>query len=226
MSIKLMAAAWELPIPSTEKMVLLCLCDFSNDHGTCWPAVGTIAGKCSKGERTVQKAIQWLVDGEFLTLETAPGRTHMFHLNPRKICAPVKSAPPQNAPEPPQLLTETPAEVAPKPLEPSLEPLKNNKRPAVGKPNGVSGKLWRDFLEVRKAKRAPLTETAMAGIEREVAKAGWSIEAALTECVERGWQAFRADWIKGSAHGADIRGRSGGRAPSNLASAIDRELGQ
>jgi hypothetical protein len=93
MSIKLMSAAWELDIPSTEKMVLLCLCDFAGDEGICWPSVPTIARKCSKGDRTVQAAIQWLRDEGFCAWDATPGKPHRFTLNPRKICTPAGFAP-------------------------------------------------------------------------------------------------------------------------------------
>lgn len=61
-------------------------------------------------------------------------------------------------------------------------------------PDGVSPSVWRDFLAVRKAKRSPVTEIAMQGILREAGKAGITLEQALTVCIERGWQGFRADW--------------------------------
>lgn len=63
------------------------------------------------------------------------------------------------------------------------------------KPEGVSDSVWSDFLTVRKAKRAPLTQTALDGIEREAAKAGLDLAAALAMCCARGWQGFKADWV-------------------------------
>lgn len=109
MSIALISATWELAIPSTEKMVLMCLADYANDDGeNCWPAVGTIARKCSKGERTIQGAIKWLAAEGYLIAQERPGRSTAYHLNPRKICTPAKSAPPQKT-------ARTPAESAPKP---------------------------------------------------------------------------------------------------------------
>lgn len=63
-------------------------------------------------------------------------------------------------------------------------------------PDGVSPEVWDGFLKVRKAKKAPVTATAIAGIEREARKAGWSLNAALTECCARGWAGFKADWVK------------------------------
>lgn len=70
-------------------------------------------------------------------------------------------------------------------------------RPMAQKPDDVCEGVWQDFQSVRKKKRAPLTETALAGIVREAANAGWSLESALAECSIRGWQAFKAEWVKG-----------------------------
>jgi hypothetical protein len=59
----------------------------------------------------------------------------------------------------------------------------------------VAPEVWDGFLTVRKAKKAPVTQAAMAGIQREARKAGWSLNAALTECCARGWAGFKADWV-------------------------------
>lgn len=67
----------------------------------------------------------------------------------------------------------------------------------------VPDSLMADYLKVRAAKKAgPLTETALAGLRREAAKAGITLAAAITVCCERGWQGFKADWIANTAHGA------------------------
>lgn len=66
---------------------------------------------------------------------------------------------------------------------------------AITPPDGVSKPVWDDFCAHRKAKRAPITDTAIAGIQREALKAGWQIEDALRECCTRGWVGFKADWI-------------------------------
>lgn len=56
-----------------------------------------------------------------------------------------------------------------------------------------------DYLAIRKAKRAPLTETALSGLKREAEKAGMSLNEALTECCNRNWQGFKADWLDNNA---------------------------
>lgn len=70
---------------------------------------------------------------------------------------------------------------------------------SVEPPEGVSLKTWTDFLKLRKAKRAPLTETALDGIRVEADKAGYTLEQALSTCCLRGWQGFEADWVAGKA---------------------------
>ena len=68
--------------------------------------------------------------------------------------------------------------------------------PPIEKPTGVSEQVWDDFISLRKAKRAPLSATALASIAKEAEKAAMHIEEALTECVTRGWQSFKAEWMK------------------------------
>ena len=67
---------------------------------------------------------------------------------------------------------------------------------ACNRPEGVLESLWEDFVTLRKAKKAPLTASALKGIEREAKKAGMNIEEALYECCSRGWTGFKAEWIK------------------------------
>lgn len=62
-------------------------------------------------------------------------------------------------------------------------------------PQDVSEQVWNDYLAVRKAKRSPVTQTALNEIDKEAGKAGWSLEKALSECVARGWVGFKAEWV-------------------------------
>jgi uncharacterized protein YdaU (DUF1376 family) len=69
------------------------------------------------------------------------------------------------------------------------------KKPTEGVPEGVSPKVWEDFLVMRRAKHAPVTETVLNRIVAEAAKVGWTLEQAVTEMVARNWQGFRSDWV-------------------------------
>lgn len=75
----------------------------------------------------------------------------------------------------------------------------NSKKPVnqkISKPDEVSEQVWLDFLQLRKAKRAALTATALEGIRREAVKAGLSLNDALATSCRRGWQGFEAAWLR------------------------------
>ena len=79
--------------------------------------------------------------------------------------------------------------------EPITNNQKNTKRPSVAPPVGVSPEVWESFVKHRKAKKAQLTQLVIDTIAEQAQKAGWTLEKALTECVVRNWQSFRADWV-------------------------------
>lgn len=66
----------------------------------------------------------------------------------------------------------------------------------VATPEGVTDSVWQDWLKLRKAKKAAVTQTAIDGIAREASKAGVSLQTALETCCARGWTGFKADWLK------------------------------
>ena len=79
------------------------------------------------------------------------------------------------------------------------EPKEKNKRtsaPVVAKPDEVTDQTWTDFLAHRKLKKATVSDTVLDAIRREAQKAGWSLDAALRECVARNWQGFKSEWVK------------------------------
>jgi len=77
------------------------------------------------------------------------------------------------------------------------------KATSVAPPEGVSDSVWQEFKSLRKAKKAPITQRAIDALTNEANKAGWTLEKALEECIVRGWQAFKADWVATKANPAD-----------------------
>lgn len=63
-------------------------------------------------------------------------------------------------------------------------------------PDDVDPAVWRDWLALRKAKKAPVTETVLQLSRREAGKAGLSLTAFLEIWCARGSQGLQADWIK------------------------------
>jgi hypothetical protein len=63
-------------------------------------------------------------------------------------------------------------------------------------PDGVSESVFKDYLEVRKTKKAKWSETALKGLVKEAEKAGLSLQEAMELCCSRGWVGFKAEWVK------------------------------
>lgn len=61
---------------------------------------------------------------------------------------------------------------------------------------GVQPQTAEDWLTLRKAKKAPVTSTVLTEIISEADKAGMSLERALAYSCQRGWQGFKASWVK------------------------------
>lgn len=59
---------------------------------------------------------------------------------------------------------------------------------------GIDKQTAQDWLEVRKVKRAALTQSAINLLINEAAKAGISVNDAVRICAENSWQGFKADW--------------------------------
>ncbi len=80
------------------------------------------------------------------------------------------------------------------PAEDKKKP-KNNKFTNLAEPEGVTSETWEAFKQLRRAKKAPISTTALEGILREANKAGWTLECALIEMTARGWTGFNAEWV-------------------------------
>ena len=62
-------------------------------------------------------------------------------------------------------------------------------------PEGVSQSVWQDFKNLRKVKKAPITQRVIDGMQEQADIAGWTLEQAMSECCVRGWQSFKAEWV-------------------------------
>lgn len=65
-------------------------------------------------------------------------------------------------------------------------------------PVNPSPEVWADYLQHRKAIKAPLTQTAANRLGAEARRAmamGYSVDDFLAECMLRGWRGGKADWL-------------------------------
>jgi hypothetical protein len=83
---------------------------------------------------------------------------------------------------------------------------------AVRKPDEVTERTWMDWQQLRRAKRAPVTETVLSGARKEAELARLTLEEFLQVWCQRGSQGLEAAWLK-----PEERGRTALPAPSEPA---------
>ena len=97
-------------------------------------------------------------------------------------------------------------------------------------PGAPNAQVLADWIAMRKAKRAAISQTVVDGYGRELAKAdaaGYSVDDCLTESVTRGWVGFKFEWLENArrnhGHGTDQPRGFGAGAVDNSAAGRVRE---
>lgn len=84
----------------------------------------------------------------------------------------------------------------PTPNTSSLRSEVGTRKRATSRPSDVGEQTWSDWLALRKAKRAPVTDTVVEEARKEAGLAGLTLDAFLRVWCVRGSQGLRADWLK------------------------------
>ena len=101
------------------------------------------------------------------------------------------------------------------PLEPQCQPVTSNHKPVTSNqvkatrtsvlcPQDVDAGVWDDWKQLRKSKRATVSETVVEGARKEATKAGMSLNQFLKEWCLRGSQGLKAEWIKDKANNQQL----------------------
>ena len=102
------------------------------------------------------------------------------------------------------------------------EPLTTNHKPKreiatiVACPPDVDQQIWDDWKQLRKAKKAPVTETVVSSARQEASKANMSFSDFLTVWCARGSQGLQADWLKPEEKNLSKTGQMNQRVISGL----------
>lgn len=202
-----------------QKAVLMCLADRGNDDGASWPSVAKIGVWTCLRKTAVIEALKALEGLGLVTVVRRKGINNQLRINlakvesyPQKVLdQPGKQTSPEDGP-----VRETDDHQSGKRTGPvrqtdltspangpetsinintSEKHQAPRERVVISELEDVPSELLADYLKVRKAKKAgPITETVVAGLKREAAKAGISVADAITCCCEAGWQGFNAEW--------------------------------
>ena len=76
------------------------------------------------------------------------------------------------------------------------------------RPDDVAEQVWNDWTALRRAKKAPVTDTVLAEAQREAVKAGLPLERFLAVWCARGSQGLQADWLKPHERGPAANAQS------------------
>ena len=215
------------------KSCLLWLAWHHNDEtGLCCPSISTLMREMEVASpTTVRGAINRLCDRGLLTFEREMDPKGFIHRTVYSLPLPQQMTDPRpsaNTPPLPQQMTEgglnavapVPQQMTPKGKVERKEKEKEERREAPRArprssayvpPEVASGEiprdLFNDWMSIRKAKRAPLTETGWNAVKREAEKAGLPIARAVSLMVEHSWQGFKADWQEVRAETARAQGK-------------------
>jgi hypothetical protein len=101
-------------------------------------------------------------------------------------------------------------------LETINHKLKKDKSTGVDCPPDVEQQIWDDWKQLRKAKKAPVTETVVNSARKEATKANMAFQDFLSVWCARGSQGLQADWLKPDERNLSKTGQMNQRVISGL----------
>lgn len=193
-----MAAVWPLQMSPVHKSVLVSLADNANDEGVCWPSVATICERTCLSRRSVQGAINSLIEAGFLVATERDGRSNVYQIT-SAAGAPAQQAHLRRTCAPPAQDMRTPcAPPAPRTvIEPSREP--SSKKPVadatVELPPWMPMQTWQAWIDYRKSRRLSVSPVAIKGhvsILTKLRTQGQDVAAVIQQSIDQGWQGLFA----------------------------------
>jgi len=100
--------------------------------------------------------------------------------------------------------------------ETEVETETKKKATSVACPSDVDQQIWDDWKQLRKAKKAPVTETVVSSARKEASKANMSFSDFLSVWCARGSQGLQAEWLKPEEKNLSKTGQMNQRVISGL----------
>nr|DAM74083.1 MAG TPA: replication protein O [Caudoviricetes sp.] len=151
--------------------------------------------------KAVISACESLVEREILERKSGDRNTGIYSIKTYKTATSEKSSLVKNFPATSEKSSQVTCEESSHTINNIKNNIQNTNKKNTKKSDldlladfGITGQLADDFIVLRKAKKAPITETALKGYQSEADKAGISICEAVAIAIKRNWQGFNADW--------------------------------
>lgn len=151
--------------------------------------------------KAVISACESLVEREILERKSGDRNTGIYSIKTYKTATSEKSSLVKNFPSTSEKSSPVTSEKSSHTINNIKNNIQNTNKKNTKKSDldlladfGITGQLADDFIVLRKAKKAPITETALKGYQSEADKAGISICEAVAIAIKRNWQGFNADW--------------------------------
>lgn len=179
----------DLPLSLVETMAYAVIFGFSQDGESAFKgSLAYLARKCKVSKDTIRRALNKLTDEGYV--EKIENRINgVTFYDYRIMPAPLANCNPTPCKLQPQNNIENI----------DIKNISNKGRFDFYKSLlqlGVSEQTARDWMEVRKAKRAANTETAFRNIATEIRKSGMDAESCIRMSAANSWQGFKAEWAQ------------------------------
>ncbi len=226
MSNAITTACRPLAMSPAQKSVLMALADFAHDDGKDWHPITDLMEWTCLCKTAVIEALRWLeAQRLILVVRPGTGQRNTTYIQLDRIRELAPSKPdaetsPPSAPvrETHQSVSRTQPVRLPDPTGPfgeqsgtpgghkALEASRSKEEAKKARaktripdepcPDDVDAQVWRDWLALRRQKKAAVTQTAINAARAEAAKAGLTLEAFLKVWCLRGSAGLQADWLK------------------------------
>lgn len=151
--------------------------------------------------KAVISACESLVEREILERKSGDRNTGIYSIKTYKTATSEKSSPVKNFPATSEKSSPVTSEKSSHTINNIKNNIQNTNKKNTKKSDldlladfGITGQLADDFITHRKACKAPITETALKGFQREADKAGIPLAEAITISIERNWRGFKSEW--------------------------------
>lgn len=206
MSMILTAQAMKLKIGNpARKLVLLKLADNANDEGVCFPSYQYIADHCEISKRSAITHIEKLIEMGLVSKKARKNKdgssSNLYYLHLDKGSENISPPPVKSFHHPSENISPPPSEMVSPITNHSINQSINQKNKQKKSTEldllaefGITGQQAEDFVTLRKAKKAPITKTALNILQKQADLAKLPLREVVDIMIERNWQGFNASW--------------------------------